>query len=303
MSIDTLNAKFLVPGAARFDEGDGGLTRLTLTTPSGAAEVYLHGAHVTRYRRPHEQPILWMSEKSWYQTGKPIRGGVPVIFPWFGARKDAPASPPAPPSPNHGFARLMPWKPESIAMRDDGRVEAILSLTDTPETRAVWPHAFELRFRVAVGNTLQMSLEVRNIGDKPFVYEEGLHTYFHVGDIKQVRVTGLEETPFIDKVGGVPHVDPSHNPIVFAGETDRVYLPTKAECVIEDASLLRRIRVRKQGSDATVVWNPWIAKAKAMPDFGDDEWTGMVCVETVNVADYAVGIKPGQTHTMSAEIG
>jgi len=60
--------------------------------------------------------------------------------------------------------------------------------------------------------------------------------------------------------------------------------------------------VEKTGSNATVVWNPWIAKAKAMPDFGDDEWPSMLCIETCNVRENAVTIAPGQSHTMGAII-
>jgi len=37
-----------------------------------------------------------------------------------------------------------------------------------------------------------------------------------------------------------------------------------------------------------------------MGDFGDDEWTQLVCVETCNVLDRAVILAPGQRHTMTA---
>jgi glucose-6-phosphate 1-epimerase len=64
----------------------------------------------------------------------------------------------------------------------------------------------------------------------------------------------------------------------------------------------RRIEVSKSGSNATVVWNPWIAKSKAMPDFGDEEWPGMVCVETVNAAKHAVELAPGAMHSMTQRV-
>ena len=62
---------------------------------------------------------------------------------------------------------------------------------------------------------------------------------------------------------------------------------------LTDPGFGRRIRVAKTGSLASVVWNPWIAKSRAMPDFGDDEWPGMICIETVNAADNAVTLPPG----------
>ena len=55
-------------------------------------------------------------------------------------------------------------------------------------------------------------------------------------------------------------------------------------------------------SASTVVWNPWTAKAKAMADFGDDEWPGMLCIETANAADNTVTLAPGARHTMRATV-
>jgi len=91
-------------------------------------------------------------------------------------------------------------------------------------------------------------------------------------------------------------------PIAIAGETDRVYNGTKATVTIEDPAWKRRVVVGKTGSSTTVVWNPWVAKAKAMPDFGDDEWTGMLCVETANAGDDAVTLAPGASHVMTATL-
>ena len=39
-----------------------------------------------------------------------------------------------------------------------------------------------------------------------------------------------------------------------------------------------------------------------MPDFGDDEWPSMVCVETCNVGESAVTLAPGASHTMTATV-
>lgn len=40
---------------------------------------------------------------------------------------------------------------------------------------------------------------------------------------------------------------------------------------------------------------PWIAKAAAMADFGDDEWQRMVCVEPAVAGSGAVNLKQGDT--------
>ena len=143
-----------------------------------------------------------------------------------------------------------------------------------------------------------MQLTVANDAATPLVFEEAFHTYFSVGDVHEVIVTGLEPTPFNDKTDNMREKPATHAPLAFTGQTDRVYANTTATCIIHDAVGRRRIAVAKKNSDTTVVWNPW----KAMPDLGADEWHEMLCVETVNAAANAITLPPGKTHTMQAHI-
>ena len=117
-----------------------------------------------------------------------------------------------------------------------------------------------------------------------------------------MTISGLERTPYLDKAGGLTQRTQDDMPIRFSGETDRVYLETMATCSIDDPGLQRRIVVSKDNSRSTVVWNPWIAKARAMQDFGDEEWRGMVCVETANVGVAAVPLAPGERHRMTVSL-
>jgi glucose-6-phosphate 1-epimerase len=160
------------------------------------------------------------------------------------------------------------------------------------------PHAFTARFTATIGETLAMELAVTNAGGAPMTFTEALHTYFAVGDVRQTRVSGLEGVEYFDKVIGAP-ARKGDGPVTFTGETDRVYFNTKSTCTIDDPVFGRRITVEKSGSESTVVWNPWIDRAKALPDFGDDEWPAMVCIETANTKyNAAITLQPGATHTM-----
>ena len=141
-----------------------------------------------------------------------------------------------------------------------------------------------------------MELEIENRGPAPFRCEEALHTYFQVGEVRDVQVRGLENTEYYDKADGMRRKRQGDEPIAFTAETDRTYVNTESPCIISDPGLRRRILVEKTRSASTVVWNPWSAKARALPDYGDDEWTSMVCVETGNVADNALEISPGARH-------
>ena len=276
-----------LPPSVTLEPGGGGLPRLTIVNRHARAEVYLHGAHVTAWRPEGHAPVLWMSADTYWDAAKPIRGGVPICFPWFGPHATDTSA------PSHGFARLSDWT--LIEARDaaDGVTHLGFELAQP---------GCAVTYRVAAGPALTLALEVRNPGRDAFSFEEALHTYFAVHDVRGITIMGLAGTDYLDKVGGTTPRNQGAEPIRFTAETDRIYLNTQATCTIEDPGLSRRIIVRKTGSNATVVWNPWIAKAKAMPDYGDDEWPEMVCVETCNVNAHAVRLAPGATHTMTATI-
>jgi glucose-6-phosphate 1-epimerase len=279
-----------LPASVRIETGAVGLPRLAIKNRHGSAELYLHGAHLTAWHPASTSaPVIWLSRESLFQPDKAIRGGVPICFPWFGAHatdKTAPA---------HGFARLREWTLVDATEDADGIVTLTLELATQD--------AFQATYRVTIGPSLTMSLEVSNVGNVPFTFEEALHTYFDVQDVRHVIITGLEDTEFLDKVTGFTRRRQGPTEAIgFVGETDRVYLNTQTTCDIHDPDRRRTIVVRKTGSDTTVVWNPWIDKARAMSDFGDDEWPEMVCVETCNVNAYARTLAPGERHTMTAII-
>jgi len=290
-------SRFEIPGIAIFELGEGGLLRLTIDTPLASAHIYLHGAHVTHFQPKGAAPVLFMSRQSFFAPGKPIRGGVPLIFPWFGPRAGHPEA------PAHGFARTNEWSVESLSIDGEQVVTVVFHLAASDQTRAAWPHDFSLRFRVVIGRTLAMTLETENTGDTPFTFEDALHTYFLVSDVRETATTGLDNTDYLDKTDGMQRKLQGTEPIRITQETDRLYENTRTTCTLDDVGLKRRITIEKSGSQTTVVWNPWIAKAAAMPDFGDDEWPAMLCIETANASANAITLAPCQTHSTRAVIG
>ena len=133
-------------------------------------------------------------------------------------------------------------------------------------------------------------------------FEDALHTYFSISDIRKVHITGLENCAYVDKMDGAAIKPAAKSAIEFTQETDRIYFDSIEPCVLHDTGWSRRIIVSKSGSRSTIVWNPWIDKAVRMPDFGDDEWPGMVCIETANVGANAIQLQPGEEHTTVAEL-
>lgn len=249
------------------------LESVLISTPEAEGEIYLQGAHVARWIPRGERPVLFLSSKSAFEPGKAIRGGVPVIFPWFGPRSDGK------PGPAHGLARTALWERDGEAFRL--KVEQ-----------------FQLRFVVKMGEALGMSLAVTNESPSEARFEEALHTYLAVGDVREVSVTGLAGVEYLDKADGFKRKLQNPEPLRLTKATDSVYLNTTGACEVTDPVWNRRIVVEKTGSASTVVWNPW----SGMADLGPDEWQGMICVETANVGENSVLLEPGATHRMTAAI-
>lgn len=290
-SIETLNARFAVAGHLRFEEGPGGLLVARIANAHAEATISLSGGHVMTWAPRGEAPVLWLSGYASFAPGKSIRGGVPVCWPWFGPHEREPGF------PGHGFARTVPWTVEGAEALADGSTRLILALALSDATRVQWPHASRVTNAVTVGRDLGISLVTRNLGAEPFVLGEALHTYFAVSDVRQAPILGLEGCRYLDKVAG-GEVRTQAGPIVIGSEVDRVYLGTTADCTIDDTGLGRRIRIAKEGSRSTVVWNPWEAKATKMGDFGPEGYLGMVCVESGNALEDVVTVPAGGEHAL-----
>lgn len=281
-----------IPDTASVIEGNGGLQKVRIASPYASGEMYLHGGHVTSWKPAGREEVLFLSSQSRWENGNAIRGGVPICFPWFGAKADDPKA------PAHGFARTKAWQLESIAQVKDGIAVSMFIESDT-DTKRWWPAEFRLACRATFGSHLRLELVVTNTGKESLRFEEALHAYHRVGNILRTRVSGLDAVDYIDKTDSNRRKS-QRGEIAIVSETDRVYLNTRDAIELEDPVLRRRTRVAKENSSTTVVWNPWVQKARSLSDFGDDEWIQMICVETSNVSDFAVDLAPGQQHKMKA---
>jgi len=291
-TIAELDRRFGIPGVAKVVAGNGGLPEVCITSAHAAGEMYLHGAHVTSWNPVGGQEVLFVSSRSHWEDGSAIRGGVPVCFPWFGDKADDAKA------PAHGFARTKAWQLESIV--GDGDALTVSMFTESDEsTKRWWPADFRLVHRATFGRELSLELVLTNTGERAVRFEEALHAYYRVGHIEKVRVRGLDGVHYVDKTDR-NQKKTQQGEIVITTETDRVYLNTEHEMELEDPVSRRRVRVAKENSLTSVVWNPWVQKARALSDLGDDEWKQMICIEASNVGDFAVDLAPGQQHTTKA---
>jgi len=294
--VTQLNQRFGIADELEFRGDAGGLVIAEINNDRATASLCLQGAHLmTWHPRSQAQPVLWLSRDARLVPGKSIRGGVPVCWPWFGEHASEPDF------PAHGFARTSPWQVIESGNGPDGATQLSLRLVESERTRACWNHPCRLELSVSIGETLRMELVTENTGEEDFVIGEALHSYFRISDIAAVNVSGLTACDYWDKVGGTTFRR-QDGTIGFSAETDRVYIDTSAECVIEDSQLQRRIHIVKSGSRSTVVWNPWTDKARRMGDLGQpDGWREMVCVESGNVYENVVTLAAGGRHMLMVE--
>ena len=294
-TLEELSNAFHIDKHLTFSEKSNGFIVAALTSPESTASVAVHGGHVLSFTPNGQEPVLWLSEHSHFKEGKAIRGGIPVIWPWFGPHGTDASK------PSHGFARTRFWDVYATRLIDDAYPQIRLHLKDNAITHALWPHAFLLEIVITLSSALQVDLVIENTGDTPFEYTGALHSYFNISEIQQIEITGMDGVEYINQLApGTQNVQ--NGPIRFTAETDNIYLNTSNTCKIVDPGYDRTIVVEKQGSQSTVIWNPWIAKSARMSDFGDAEYKNMVCIEAANAATNIVRISPQHRHTLSTTL-
>jgi len=271
--------------------GNNSLPKVVLTHASGAsAEVYLHGAHVTSWVTAAGEELFFLSRLAEFAPHKPIRGGIPLCWPQFSGQGPLPA---------HGLVRLEDWELASSETRADGALVATLRLSETPATMALWPHPFTVELMVTLQETaLTVAFRATNTGSESFRSQLAFHSYFRIADIHQTAVRGLHEVMYLDAMNEMKPTLENGAEIRFAEETDRVYMDTPDTLQVVDEAKELIINIGKRNLPDAVIWNPWVAKAQRMPDYGDEEYQQMVCAETGRIIDPVV-LAPGESWTGS----
>ncbi|GEP27924.1 D-hexose-6-phosphate mutarotase [Cryobacterium levicorallinum] len=277
--------------SAQLGRDQHGLLELTVEALGACATIYLHGAHVTSWKPSAAAPdVLWMSETTSFDGITPLRGGIPVCFPWFGTPSEDTFA------PQHGFARQSAWDYLGSNLSSES-VTAVFQLASRADDRSShWPHSFTATYSVTVGRELQLSLKVTNTGLQAFSFEEMLHTYFAIRDLRAVSFHGLEGAPFIS---AAPADLRRSGPTIVGDEISRVYQGLTDPVTISDAG--RNTRITSNGL-SSVLWNPGARIAREFDDFQDDGWKKMVCFESGNIRESTQTLGPGASHVLNVTI-
>ena len=261
--------------------GDAGLPMLLVENRQARAVIALQGAHVMSFQPKGQREMLWISPKTLFESGKPIRGGIPLCLPWFGPHSEDKTW-------LHGFARTRQWTLVGSNTLADGATRLVLELSGEATLCALWPHDFLFHLEIVVGKTLRLEMTVENRGQAPAPLAFAFHTYFAVPDVAQAVISGLEGTSFIDKTDNLARKT-QQGEFTISAMTDRVYLdvPAKQRIKSEDGAI-----TIESPSRCAIVWNAW-HNDKNIGDIGEGNHVGYVCVERGDAADHAVTLAPG----------
>lgn len=283
-------------GNIRYVKGENGLDYVEIENDLATARLALQGAHLTHWHPRHTaEPVLWLSEHSRHEPGRSIRGGIPLCWPWFGAHPtDSSLC-------THGFARVTPFSIIDVGELDDGYTRIVLEMKQTENVLRQLSYPYLLTITLEIGATLRLRLSTTNRATQPFFVGEAFHTYFNIGNVESIRVSGLDGVEYADKLQNYRR-STQQGDVVFRQEFDRIYVSSTSTVTIHDPEFKRMIVIDKQGSNSTVIWTPWEARAHQMVDMpSDGGWRNMICVETANAIENLVMINPDHTHVMTAE--
>ena len=285
--LDAINA---VPDL-RVSSQEQALPTIHSSNSWGESRVLLQGAQLLEWAPHGQTPAVWLSPNAKWSPDKSPRGGVPICWPWFGPHETKEDYPP------HGIVRAASWQLIKANLFETVGHELHFRWVPGLSHNDYWPFNTPLDLRYTLGDSCEIELITRNDSPTTVTMTEALHTYLGVGDVREVTIRGLEDFEYLDKVNDNRRQHQS-GPITISGETDRVYLSTQSDCFIEDPLLKRIIRIEKRGSQSTIVWNPWEEKARRLGDLGETDFLRMVCVESGNVAENRITLKPGEEHRL-----
>lgn len=266
----------------QFGIGRGGWPEVLLKLANGShATISLYGGHLLNWIDSKGREILFLSDNSHYTVGKAIRGGIPVIFPWFGKVDGTPQS--------HGFARNMFWNFESAAEKD-GIPSLTLSLEENEKTLSQWPHAFRLELTYTLGDSLVISVKLKNTSKQRYTSQFALHTYFLTQNINNVQVRGLESCEFIDKArDGIARGRETSKALKFVGLVDRIYLNVPDPVTIHGVSNF--VLSLESTMPDRVAWNPGKVEGAKLTDLPLNGYEKFVCVEA-GAVENKVNLEP-----------
>lgn len=216
--------------------------------------------------------ILFLSNKALLDESKPIRGGIPIVFPVFGNSNNNKI-------PKHGFARQVKWNfVEKYENENNSGI--IFELNSDEYTKKIWDYDFKLRYEVIINeSSLKNILHVYNTDNKTIDFDVLFHTYYNIHNIENTNIHNIPVFYYNQLTKNI-NINTEENMIINK-EVDQIY--EKNTNIINIKSETKNYNISCNNSKydkvSYVFWNPWIYKSKTLTDFDDNEYKKMLCIE------------------------
>jgi glucose-6-phosphate 1-epimerase len=288
--IAALNTRFRCDNRLHFSAGNAGMTKVDITFNEATLELYLQGAHITRYQPGTGVDVLWMSDSAIYHPAKALRGGIPLCWPWFGANTENPDR------PQHGYARTSEFGVVST-LANEQATSIVVSLDPAQAPFTDWHNKVGLEFEIRLSDALWMEMRSHNLSDSPLMLSNALHSYFSISKRSQVSIPAVTRLTYLDKLQNYLAQQQS-SAISINGEVDRVYQAPPEAIELLDSGKGINTSIRSWGNNNLVIWNPGQQNAQSLADFDDDGYERMICIEPANALEQSITLQPGECHRL-----
>lgn len=218
--------------------------------------------------------ILYLDEETLMDTSKNVRGGIPVLFPICGNLQDGKyiARNKEYYMKQHGFARLLPWKTESIEDCDD-HGSMTIELEDSNYTYSLYPFHFKLSYRYTINeDSLVIESTYMNRDEKDMAFYAGFHPYFSVSSKENIEI-GIPSEKYLEAVeksiseGKIDFSRDEVNAVYYSLDKNSCYIKDKlkkTEIEINFDSIYKYVVVWSLKGKDFVCVEPWMANVDAM---------------------------------------
>jgi galactose mutarotase-like enzyme len=275
---------FGLPDPAQTKRGVRMIRTWQLTREDTAFGITPRKGGMVAFLRFQGQDILHTDNASLQGESMTVHGGIPILFPVCGALKEDAWYDGGKrlPMPKHGLARLHPWA-ETACRQTANEVETTWKLASDPLTAPDMHHSFPFSFELSFTYLLKpdafrIITRVNNLSGRSMPFSLGMHPYFAVSRLTQVRLNMTadmyeiyEDSSFLPVSRGLPVADLTRSLFVHGLEARQV--------MVHDSGRPMPILLRySEHFKHLVIWSdqpcylclePWTARPDAL-NTGED---------------------------------
>lgn len=273
----SLHREFSIPGSVRVTDGRCGIPKVNLTHPGGSfCDVYLRGGNILSWVLANGGEVFYTPDGTDLASDALSDWGTSLCFPQYGGEHQLAGTPPGKKLlPTDGLTKTANWTIAQTGLYEDTEGEypyVIIETADSEATRAVWNNGFHIVMEIALHHSaLDISLTVKNTGDRRLKYSFALKNHIAVADIEDpsANYVGFNDCLYIDsklhesksRVRFSKQLN-KQGPLHLKKAIDRVYFQTQNDTGVDTGTgctvYVRNLcSAEEDGFLDRAIFNPW----------------------------------------------